>query len=104
LRAGKPTVICPFLGDQPFWGTLVHARGVGPHPIPQRRLTVSRLAAAIDAAVNDPAMRQRAAAMGARMQAEHGVAAAVEVIERVARYSDGTSQSAIARADNTVSR
>jgi sterol 3beta-glucosyltransferase len=34
----------------------------------------------------------------------HGVAAAVEVIERVARYSDGVSQSAIARADNAVSR
>jgi sterol 3beta-glucosyltransferase len=104
LRAGKPTVICPFLGDQPFWGTLVHARGVGPQPIPQRQLTVPRLAAAIDAAVNDPAMRQRAAALGARMQAEDGVATAVEVIERVARHSDGVSQSAIARADSAVSR
>ena len=23
LRAGKPTVICPFFGDQPFWGRRV---------------------------------------------------------------------------------
>ena len=23
LRAGKPTVICPFVGDQPFWGRRV---------------------------------------------------------------------------------
>ncbi|MCA9995114.1 MAG: glycosyltransferase family 1 protein, partial [Anaerolineales bacterium] len=27
LRAGKPTVICPFFGDQPFWGQRVAALG-----------------------------------------------------------------------------
>ena len=29
LRAGRPTVICPFFGDQPFWGRRVHELGVG---------------------------------------------------------------------------
>jgi sterol 3beta-glucosyltransferase len=33
LRAGRPTVIVPFFGDQPFWGRIVAARGVGPQPI-----------------------------------------------------------------------
>jgi sterol 3beta-glucosyltransferase len=88
LRAGRPTVICPFLGDQPFWGALVHARGVGPRPIAQHRLTARRLAAAIAAAVHDPAMRRRAAALGVRMQAEQGVATAVGVIERILRPRD----------------
>jgi sterol 3beta-glucosyltransferase len=104
LQAGRPTVICPFLGDQPFWGTLVHARGVGPQPIPQRRLTVPRLAAAMSAAVNDPEMRQRAAALGARLQAEDGVANAVAIIERVVRQSESVPRSAIARAGSATSR
>jgi sterol 3beta-glucosyltransferase len=93
LRAARPTVICPFLGDQPFWGMLVHARGVGPQPIPQRRLTTPRLAAAISAAVHDPEMRRRAAELGARIQEEDGVAAAVGVIERLVLGPDGVPQS-----------
>jgi sterol 3beta-glucosyltransferase len=39
LRAGKPTAICPFFGDQPFWGRRVAMLGVGPAPIPFRYLT-----------------------------------------------------------------
>jgi sterol 3beta-glucosyltransferase len=85
LRAGRPTVVCPFLGDQPFWGAVVHARGVGPRPIPQRRLTAGRLAAAVAAAVHDPDLRRRAAALGARIRAERGVATAVDAIERIVR-------------------
>jgi len=28
LRAGVPSIIVPFHGDQPFWGRLVHERGL----------------------------------------------------------------------------
>lgn len=78
LRAGVPTVVCPFFGDQPFWGRRVAALGAGPPPIPQRRLTPENLAAAIDSAVNDMGIRARAAAIGAAIRAEDGVARAVE--------------------------
>jgi sterol 3beta-glucosyltransferase len=81
LRAGRPTVICPFFGDQPFWGRRVAALGVGPQPIPQRRLTVDALSAAIQAAVSDPAMRSRAEALGAAIRAEDGVGQAAARIE-----------------------
>ncbi|GAB4212071.1 MAG: glycosyltransferase [Roseiflexaceae bacterium] len=82
LRAGVPTVICPFFGDQPFWGRRVAALGAGPQPIPQRRLTAARLAEAIRNAVGDPAIRQRAAALGDTIRAEDGVARAVKLIEQ----------------------
>lgn len=36
LRAGKPSVIVPFFGDQPFWGDRVHALGAGPAPVPRK--------------------------------------------------------------------
>lgn len=81
LRAGVPSVIVPFFGDQPYWGGRVAALGAGPAPIPRQRLTVERLAAAIEQAVNDREMRQRAADLGAAIRAEDGVACAVATIE-----------------------
>jgi sterol 3beta-glucosyltransferase len=83
LRAGKPTVICPFLGDQPFWGRLVYERGVGPQPIPQGKLTAARLTEAIRIATQDAAMRRRAEALGQKIRAEDGVARAVEVVNGI---------------------
>lgn len=82
LRAGKPTVIVPFVLDQPFWGARVSNLGLGPAPIPRKRLTVARLADAITIAVTDVGIRNRAAACGDAIRAEHGVAAAVDVVKR----------------------
>lgn len=81
LRAGRPSVVIPFFGDQPFWGQRVAELGVGPAPIPRRVLSADRLARALRQAMSDPAMRQRAAELGARIRAENGVARAVAVIE-----------------------
>jgi sterol 3beta-glucosyltransferase len=84
LRAGKPTVICPFVADQPFWGRRVAALGAGPPPIPQRRLTADNLASAIRQAVEDAVMRKRAADLGEKIQPEDGVGQAVSLIEKYA--------------------
>lgn len=81
LRAGKPTVIVPFIVDQPFWGRRVQSLGVGPPAIPAKQLTAGKLAAAISAAATDPALTARAAALGAALRAECGVERAVELIQ-----------------------
>lgn len=83
LRAGVPNVVVPYFGDQPFWGRRVAALGVGPAPLARRRLTAAALAQALTTAVGDGAMRARAAALGARIRAEDGVAAAVGVMAGV---------------------
>lgn len=80
LRAGIPSIIVPFFMDQPFWGQRVADLGVGPRPIPRKRLSIERLATAIMAATTDIEMQRRAAMLGERIQAEDGVAKAVEVI------------------------
>lgn len=85
LRAGRPSVLCPFFGDQPFWGRRVHTLGLGPPPLPQRRLDADRLAAALVAATTDPGMRAESAAIGRALAAESGVATAVSMLERVVR-------------------
>jgi sterol 3beta-glucosyltransferase len=81
LRAGIPTVICPFVGDQSFWGRRVATLGVGPSPVPIRKLTVQNLATAIKATVTDELMQQRALALGEILRTENGVGRAVEIIQ-----------------------
>jgi sterol 3beta-glucosyltransferase len=81
LRAGVPTVIVPFVLDQPFWGARVKALGLGPDPIPQKNLTADRLADAIRIAVTDPGVKRRADALGAAIRAENGIGTAVKIIK-----------------------
>ena len=81
LRAGRPTLVCPFFGDQPFWGRRVYELGVGPKPIPQKRLTPKQLARAIGEMTGDLGMRQRAEALGERIRAEDGIGEAVKILE-----------------------
>jgi sterol 3beta-glucosyltransferase len=83
LRSGVPSIVIPFFGDQLFWGQRVAALGVGPAPIPRSQLTVARLAQAIQTAVTDRSMRQRAAELGAKIQAEDGVANAVAIVNAI---------------------
>jgi len=82
LCAGVPTVVVPFFFDQFFWGRRVFELGAGPRPIPRTRLSAETLANAIQAAVTDPTMRSHAAAVGARIRAENGVARAVAAFDR----------------------
>ena len=86
LRAGVPSIVIPFFGDQLFWGQRVAELGVGPEPIPRKKLTVERLAKAIKKAVTDQTMRQRAANLGAKIQAEDGIARVVAVIQDMEKH------------------
>jgi UDP:flavonoid glycosyltransferase YjiC (YdhE family) len=83
LRAGVPSIITPFFGDQPFWGQRVADLGVGTPPIPRKQLTVDQLALAINTVVSDQTMRQRAADLGSRIRAEDSIAQAVAVIQNL---------------------
>ncbi len=83
LRAGVPSVVIPFFGDQPFWGQRIADLGVGTKPIPRKRLTVERLANGIQEAVTNEQMRQRAADLGKQIQAEDGIKSAVEIISQL---------------------
>jgi UDP:flavonoid glycosyltransferase YjiC (YdhE family) len=85
LRAGVPSLIVPFHGDQFFWAKRVQEMGVGPAPVPRTRLTAERLANAIQAAVGDKKIAEAAEALGARIRGEDGVTRAVLAIERIAK-------------------
>jgi sterol 3beta-glucosyltransferase len=80
LRAGKPTLICPFFGDQPFWGQRVFELGVGPRPIPQKKLSIENLTQAISIATTDEKMGQCADVLGEKIRAEDGIEQAIQFI------------------------
>lgn len=82
LRAGVPSIIPAFAGDQCAWTDIVMKWGVGPRVPGIKQLTAEKLAEAINTAVNDSALRARATALGEKIRAENGIARAVEVIER----------------------
>lgn len=71
IKAGKPTLVVPFFGDQPFWGAMVARAGAGPEPIPYKELTAERLAAAIQFCIL-PGTIEKATRYGEKVRDEKG--------------------------------
>ncbi|KAG4034668.1 hypothetical protein MFRU_002g00250 [Monilinia fructicola] len=71
IATGKPTVVVPFFGDQPFWGAMTARAGAGPLPIPYKQLTADKLAAAITEALK-PETLAKAQELGAKIKEEKG--------------------------------
>ena len=71
IAAGKPTVVIPFFGDQPFWGAMTARAGAGPQPVPYKSLTVDKLADAILEALKPQSLAQ-AQELSNKIRAERG--------------------------------
>lgn len=80
LRAGRPTLVCPVLGDQPFWGRRVHELGAGPEPLPLRRATPATLADRIRRLVSDEGYAESAGRIGRAIEQEDGTGRALEAL------------------------
>ncbi|KAH6759101.1 UDP-Glycosyltransferase superfamily protein [Perilla frutescens var. frutescens] len=81
LKAGCPTTIVPFFGDQFFWGEVIYQKGLGPAPIPISQLTVESLTEAIRFMLQ-PEVKSRATEVAARIENEDGIGAAVDAFHR----------------------
>ena len=81
LRAGAPSIVIPHMQDQPYWGRRVHALGVGPAPIPRRKLNAENLANAITQAVEDQNIREQTSQVGEKIRTEDGLGGTVRLIE-----------------------
>jgi UDP:flavonoid glycosyltransferase YjiC (YdhE family) len=82
LRAGVPSIITPFFGDQPYWGHRIFELGVGPKPITKKQLDTDKLSSAIAIAISDKVIKEKAADLGYRIRNEDGVSATVRVLEQ----------------------
>ncbi|XP_049369128.1 sterol 3-beta-glucosyltransferase UGT80B1 [Solanum verrucosum] len=81
LRAGCPTTIIPFFGDQFFWGDRIHQKGLGPAPIPIDQLSVQGLSDAITFMLQ-PDVKSRVMELAVLLENEDGVAGAVDAFHR----------------------
>ncbi|KAF7291557.1 Glycosyltransferase family 1 protein [Mycena chlorophos] len=77
LRAGIPTLIKPWFGDQFFWASRVQTLGAG---LRVHSLHVNDLADALTTATTDRVMKEKAAAVGEKIRAEDGVHTAIHTI------------------------
>lgn len=102
LRAGRPTIICPFIADQPLWGERVNQLGVGTPPIPQKQLTAEKLAQAIRKVMTDDTMRQKAAALGEKLRREDGVRDTVAFIEGFVQGAGDAPRDAVSTAPSSA--
>lgn len=71
IACGKPTVVVPFFGDQPFWGSMVARAGAGPKPTRYKDLTTQILADSILEALK-PESLERAGDMAKTISKEKG--------------------------------
>lgn len=78
LRAGVPSVIMPFIADQPWWAARLMYSGLGPPALPRRTTSQRRLASALVAAITcGDAVRAAAAVIAG----EDGLGRALSLLE-----------------------
>ena len=81
-RAGVPSIVTPFAGDQFFWAERLHLAGVASAAVDGRRFSAESFAKALDYTAGFR-IRTRARALGENMRAENGVGDAVAALERI---------------------
>jgi UDP:flavonoid glycosyltransferase YjiC (YdhE family) len=82
LRAGRPMLVVPYGQDQPDNARRSVELGIA-RTVPRGRLTAARLERELVPLVVDSTYASRAAAVGARVSAERGTAAACDAIEQL---------------------
>ncbi|KAI0461466.1 Sterol 3-beta-glucosyltransferase [Komagataella kurtzmanii] len=90
LRAGIPTIIKPFFGDQFFYANRVEDIGVG---IGLRKLNSKSLSKAIKEVTTNTRIIEKAKEIGKQIQSENGVSAAIRCLYQEMEYAKKLSKS-----------
>ncbi|EEX34396.1 MULTISPECIES: glycosyltransferase [Vibrio] len=81
LKAGKPSLICPFFADQPFWGKTIYNNNLGPKPIKQKHLNVDTLTPALVDLTTNKSYQRYAAKLEKQLNIEDGLVNAIHWLE-----------------------
>jgi len=84
IRAGKPALVVPFVLDQPDVADRARRLGVA-RVLPRARVTAESLARELERLLADTEVERRAAALGEKIRAEDGAAAAAKAVESLVR-------------------
>lgn len=80
-RSGVPQVVAPQILDQFRWGARVFELGLGPRPLPLRRLSSKNLSVAMREAVDSHKMRARARAVAIELADTDGIGLTADAVE-----------------------
>ncbi len=83
-RAGVPSIVVPFVGDQLFWAERLKRCGVAAEPANGKHLRAEVIAQGIEFSLRAD-VRERARALGEKMRAEDGLADAINALECLCR-------------------
>lgn len=100
-RAGIPSAIVPFYGDQPFWARCLQRRGVAPAALDRRSLNADALATALHA-MQQPRMLREAEALGQAIRAEDGVGEALRQLRRWGLLGEPDAAQMVPEAQRSV--
>ena len=81
-RAGIPQIVIPHHMDQFYWGHRIHASGLGPKPVPMRKLRPEKLASALRRAMNGEKLGKRCKSVAAMIEGRDGLGETVQSLER----------------------
>eukprot|EP01100_Stratorugosa_tubuloviscum_P005348 TRINITY_DN239_c0_g1_i6.p1 TRINITY_DN239_c0_g1~~TRINITY_DN239_c0_g1_i6.p1 ORF type:complete len:452 (+),score=211.91 TRINITY_DN239_c0_g1_i6:75-1430(+) len=84
LRSGKPTLVCPFFLDQPFWAHRVYEIGVGPKPnFNANTITVEQLSISINQILQSDEIKQKAEQLAIKLRQEDASTKILEIINNL---------------------
>ncbi|MDA0289801.1 MAG: glycosyltransferase [Actinobacteria bacterium] len=79
VRAGTPSIIMPFLGDQPWWAGRLETHGLGPRALSRRETRPSVIARAITEALST---REAVTSASHAMATDDGLGEALRIVEQ----------------------
>lgn len=80
LSAGVPNVVVPHFASQFFYAQRVTELGIAPKPIPRKNLSAERLSEAIQLAIQDRTINDKATRIGEKIRAENGIRDAIQAL------------------------
>lgn len=86
LHAGRPSLVIPFMMDQPWWAERLRETGLSPPPLLPKRLTAGRFARALRRLVRGEAYARRCQDIARELASENGVGRAADIIESEAEF------------------
>jgi len=88
-RSGKPQIIIPHIGDQPFWSDRMYSLGVSSPPLKMKKIDSNLMVKALKF-TTDPNIITKAFELGQKIAAEDGLGSTIRIIED--HYQEFTSQ------------
>ncbi|WP_242069652.1 glycosyltransferase [Paenibacillus dendritiformis] len=82
LRAGKPMLVCPFVGDQPFWARRMRQLGAATAPLREKEMTVDTLNARLEELVRNESLARNAHTLAQTIGQENGLDHTLQFIHR----------------------